>query len=291
MTLSQCIIEHHSHFVYRVVKHRVTVWGHCLLTCGQRQVKPANTRYAWLRIVSGTMAANSPLVVLGLESLNIKRTYRTLAKRYHADKWVHPEANTTLKWLNNAHQDLMNKMCIDNDNQMIDDDDKWQDDAGNNTAQYNPVHARKLFFFTTDNVYGVSCFPWRMHQTPWRHTHRERSAWTTIYFCLYQSQWEWILCILSLTFYLTTSRLVTTGYLVYPMGITPADREFDKNFGHTTAGISQENDENVRPKQLWSKLNQLFQNNTQLAEILQHMVCRMWRDTFSACSLYLDSCI
>ena len=97
--------------------------------------------------------------------------------------------------------------------------------------------------------------------------------------------------ILSLTFYLTISRLVTTGYLVYPVGITPADRKFDKKFGHTTAGISQENDENVQPKQLWSKLNQLFQNNTQLAEILQHMVCRMWRDTYSACSLYLDSCI
>ena len=85
-------------------------------------------------------------------------------------------------------------MCFDNDNQMRDGNANLHDDVGNNTAQYNPVHARKLCLcYHWHIVYGVSCFPWRMRQTPWRHIHRQRSAWTTIYFCLYRSQGEWIL--------------------------------------------------------------------------------------------------
>ena len=75
------IIGHHSYLVYMVVKRLATVLGHGLLTCGQRQVQSAKTLYAGFEVRRLHWISNAP---------------RTIAKRYHADKWVDPEANTTL---------------------------------------------------------------------------------------------------------------------------------------------------------------------------------------------------
>ena len=74
-------------------------------------------------MVSGAMAANSPLHVRWLEPTasmdEIKFAYRTLAKRYHPDKCNDPEAKAIFQWLKKAYHVVINQMCHENDNQRL----------------------------------------------------------------------------------------------------------------------------------------------------------------------------
>ena len=100
-----------------------------------------DTRHAWRQMICGTMEATEcPFEVLGLQpmaSLNdVKCAYRTLAKRYHPDKYNGPEAKTVFQKLNKAYHVLANRLCDDSDNRMCDKDDNSQSngDEGNDAT-------------------------------------------------------------------------------------------------------------------------------------------------------------
>ena len=105
-------------------------------------------------------ATECPFEVLGLQptaSLNdVKCAYRTLAKRYHPDKYNGPEAKTVFQKLNKAYHVLANQLCDDSDNRMCDKDDNSQSngDEGNDATLLTnvPIIMRENSFSVTIDI-------------------------------------------------------------------------------------------------------------------------------------------